>query len=332
MSRITCCVLSFVAVLGLAIGGCEAGGKDAQTAAALKVTHSPSGAEWDGVARVVAVGDVHGDFGQFVKILRLAGVIDQDNNWSAGRTHLVQTGDVFDRGPDSRQALDLLMKLEAQAADAGGAVHALLGNHEAMVLLGDLRYMTEEEKESFGGPEGLGQLMAPDGKYGRWLRVRKAVVRINDTVFVHGSVTAETLAEHKTLDEINRVIRVELAEGKADGLAMSANGPLWSRQWPLVANAGDEAGPDISDVLKGLGAERMVVGHTAMRDGVTPGLNGRLVMIDVGMSAVFGGKAACIVIEDGRVWVVQDDADKRPLAEPAPAAEHGTEQQMKPAA
>src|SRR5262245_33598569 len=98
-----------------------------------------------GVERVVAVGDVHGDFGAFVGVLRAAGVIDQKNKWTGGKTHLVQTGDVPDRGADSRKVMDLLMDLEKQAPKAGGRVHALIGNHEAMNLYGDLRYVVPGE-------------------------------------------------------------------------------------------------------------------------------------------------------------------------------------------
>jgi hypothetical protein len=102
-----------------------------------------------GVERVVAVGDVHGDCDQLVAVLRSADLIDAQENWSAGKTHLVQTGDLLDRGSDSRKAMDLLMKLEGQARDAGGAVHVLIGNHEAMNLYGDLRYVSAGEYAAF---------------------------------------------------------------------------------------------------------------------------------------------------------------------------------------
>ena len=80
------------------------------------------------------MGDVHGDFPQLIGVLRAAGVIDKKNKWSGGKTHLVQTGDVLDRGPDARKLLDFLITLEKQARSAGGAVHCLIGNHEAMNL------------------------------------------------------------------------------------------------------------------------------------------------------------------------------------------------------
>ena len=104
---------------------------------------------WSGVERIVAVGDVHGDYEQFVKLLRGAGLLDKESKWAGGKAHLVQTGDVPDRGARSRDVMDLLMKLEKQAKKAGGYVHALIGNHEAMNMYGDLRYVHVGEFAAF---------------------------------------------------------------------------------------------------------------------------------------------------------------------------------------
>lgn len=94
--------------------------------------------EWTGVERVVAVADLHGDFDRFVFILAHPQVhlIDEDLHWAGGRAHLVQLGDVMDRGPRAKDILDLLMRLEKEAAAAGGMVHMLLGNHEEMNITG----------------------------------------------------------------------------------------------------------------------------------------------------------------------------------------------------
>jgi TPR repeat protein len=110
---------------------------------------------WTGVSRVIAIGDVHGDYEQFVAVLESAGLIDGQGNWTGGATHLVQTGDVLDRGPDSRAVMDLLMRLEKQAAAAGGAVHCLIGNHEAMNIYGDLRYVSPGEFASYSPSNGV---------------------------------------------------------------------------------------------------------------------------------------------------------------------------------
>ena len=108
---------------------------------------------WAGVERIIAVGDVHGDYEQFVKLLRSAGLIDANDDWAGGQTHFVQTGDVPDRGPDTRKVMDLLMKLEKQAKKAKGYVHALIGNHEAMNMYGDLRYVHPGEFAAFENPK-----------------------------------------------------------------------------------------------------------------------------------------------------------------------------------
>lgn len=109
----------------------------------------PAQERFANVERVVAIGDVHGDWEQFTGVLRSAGLIDKKNKWVGGKTHFVQTGDIPDRGPATRKILDLLMDLEKQAAKAGGMVHCLIGNHDAMNVYGDLRYVIPEEFASF---------------------------------------------------------------------------------------------------------------------------------------------------------------------------------------
>jgi len=99
--------------------------------------------------RIVAVGDIHGAFDNFVAILRAAQVIDNRNRWSGKRTVLVQTGDILDRGPDSRKAIDLIRRLERDAQRAGGRVVSLLGNHEFMRLVSDWRYVSAGEIDAF---------------------------------------------------------------------------------------------------------------------------------------------------------------------------------------
>jgi len=100
-----------------------------------------------------AIGDIHGDYKSFEKLLRKLSLIDKDLNWSGGRKELVQTGDIFDRGPGSRAAVELLMKLEGQAKKAGGSATTLLGNHEVMNLVGDLRYVDPREYTAFAADE-----------------------------------------------------------------------------------------------------------------------------------------------------------------------------------
>jgi len=49
------------------------------------------------VRRIVAVGDLHGDFGNTRKVLEMSGVIDNEGNWTGNVDFFVQTGDIIDR-------------------------------------------------------------------------------------------------------------------------------------------------------------------------------------------------------------------------------------------
>jgi hypothetical protein len=192
-------------------------------------------AEWQGVPRIVAVGDIHGAYDEVTGILRQAGVIDDRQRWIGGRTHLVSLGDIVDRGARSRDVLELMMRLEEEAAQAGGKVHVILANHEAMRVSGELQdaadgefaaFVEEEDPadreaayrrylDYFGrvddagsraefaatyppGYFGLTAAFAPDGRYGAWVLERPIAVVINGTAFVHGGLTdamASTTAE-----------------------------------------------------------------------------------------------------------------------------------------
>ena len=93
--------------------------------------------------RIIAIGDIHGAFNGVREILRKTEVIDQRDRWVAGDSILVQTGDFLDRGPGATKVAELLMALQKEAPEHGGEVIVLLGNHEILNLLGDLRDVTK---------------------------------------------------------------------------------------------------------------------------------------------------------------------------------------------
>jgi len=264
---------------------------------------------WSGVERIVAVGDVHGDCAQLVAVLRAAEVIDENSQWIAGKTHLVQTGDVLDRAADSRRAMDLLMKLQKQAAAAGGAVHALVGNHEAMVLLDDWRYVHPGEIEALGGDEAFRRAMSAEGVYGKWIRAHHAAVKINDFLFVHAGI--EPSFARMSLTELNKAIRAELSKNDAQGIAMDPDGPLWTRAL-VAADAEGPSGEFLDAVLKAYGVKHMVVGHTVSTEGILVEASGRLIRIDVGMSGYYGGPAACLVVDKGAWYEVRRNENGQP--------------------
>ena len=99
--------------------------------------------------RIVAVGDLHGDFAAWSAIAKAAGLTDAKGHWAGGRTIFVQTGDVVDRGPDSLAIIHNLQSLQREAPRSGGRVIALVGNHEAMNMTGDLRYVSAGDYTAF---------------------------------------------------------------------------------------------------------------------------------------------------------------------------------------
>ena len=109
--------------------------------------------EWTGVRRIVAVGDLHGAYEHFVEILKGTGLVDDKLSWIGGKTHLVQIGDVLDRGDKPRDIFDLAIRLEEEAEAAGGRVHMMIGNHEEMNFANTVfdreRYVTYLQFVSF---------------------------------------------------------------------------------------------------------------------------------------------------------------------------------------
>ena len=296
--------------------------------------------EFDGVERIVAVGDVHGAYTQFVEILKTAGILDARERWAGGRTHFVQTGDVVDRGPDSRKALDLLQRLERDAQRTGGRVHALLGNHEAMWMLGDLRYVSPEEFASFATresenlkkavvetfpedqrerliketPLGMIELVrafGPKGPYGEVLRKRNAMVRINGLVFMHGGISPATAAMRCA--EINATVRKDLASGAAPAdptqvLTTREDGPLWYRG--LALEPVDTFAPQVDAILTAQQARGFIIGHTVSATGsIVSRFDGKVIMIDTAMLPGYApkGRPSALEIRGGVFTAIYKD-------------------------
>jgi hypothetical protein len=117
---------------------------------------------------VVAIGDVHGDFDDFVALLQRTGLTDKQNHWAGGKATFVQVGDLIDRGPKPREVMDLMMALEKEAPGAGGRVLGLLGNHEVMNMMGDLRYVTVENFASYADSNSANRQKAAYQQYAKW--------------------------------------------------------------------------------------------------------------------------------------------------------------------
>ncbi len=282
---------------------------------------------WDHVARVVVFGDLHGDYAKFHDMLGEAGLIDAHDNWSGGKTHLVQVGDVPDRAPDTRKIMDLLIKLEPQARRAGGYVHALIGNHEAMNMEGDLRYTTPAEFAAFvtpdsatmrdryyalvvatmkahPPPEGLPTFDAAfrakfdaecplgwvehqiawstQGPYGQWVVTHSAIIRIDDTLYMHAGLGPAFVAFD--YDVMNKAViaalnhQPEAKDGPHD-ILWNDQGPLWYRG--LAQHDEASEGANVAAILARYHVSHIVIGHTKQYTEVNARFGGQVILTDV---------------------------------------------------
>lgn len=283
--------------------------------------------------RIVAIGDVHGDYEALRKLLRRAGLVGKSGEWTGGRSVLVQVGDQLDRGDGERDIYNMLFRLQDTAAKDGGAVHILLGNHEMMNINLDFRYVTAGGFADFvhsrdGGVRAVTKpfrelikalpppmrpratALAPGGKLARELAERAQVaIMVGDTVFVHAGLQPAHLGNdaERALGSLNSETRAFLRGERARLPEMldGAGGPLWMRTYSRrdVRSGGQEC-QLLGQTLKLLGAKRMVVGHT-VQPAINAACGGRVWRVDTGLSAAYGGPAEALeILRGGRTQVV----------------------------
>lgn len=208
------------------------------------------------------VGDVHGAYEKLVQLLRQAGLIDEQTNWTGKRAHLVFLGDYFDRGPDGIGVVRLIRKLEAQALQTGGQVTALLGNHEVMILAALLFSRLDARDEvqfrrywlSNGGRESdLEQL---DGEDCRWLLARPAMIRVGDWLLLHADSTIYNQLGG-SIEEVNASAHSLLFREDAEAWGIFAN--TFAERLLFTPPDGEA---QARAILQTFGGRRIVHGHT----------------------------------------------------------------------
>jgi hypothetical protein len=263
--------------------------------------------------RIVAVGDVHGDLAATRAVLRLAGVIDENDRWSGGDTVLVQTGDVLDRGDGEQAIVDLLLALEKEAEKAGGKAVLLNGNHELMNVAGDYRYVTPGGFQDFTDAPGVSlsdpalaglpqeqraraAAFRPGGSYARKLALHPIAVVVGDTAFAHGGILPKYARD---IERLNREVAAWFLGIDQAGMRLvsTTDSPVWSRHYSDEPD--DQDCKLLEEALGLLEAKRMVVGHT-VQPGIRSACSERVWRIDVGMAAHYGGKPEALEItKDG---------------------------------
>ncbi len=267
----------------------------------------PATAVLPAVPRIAVLSDIHGQYDLLVRLLRANALIDAQDRWAYGTGTLVIAGDVFDRGPRVTEAFWLLYGLQQQAAAAGGAVHFVLGNHETMVLYDDLRYVNPKYLRS---AQLLGrsypQLYGTDSVIGQWLRTRPALLRIGDTLFLHGGISPEALQLALHPELTNAAYQASLGTPRDQVKADPASAPLYDGKTSPIWYRGYFDGrldtEGVQAVLDHLGLRRIVVGHTSMPH-VSRFHGERIIAVD---SSIKNG-------ENGELLFIEGDALSRGL-------------------
>jgi hypothetical protein len=233
------------------------------------------------------VADTHGELEILVDMLQRHEIIDGKLGWNFDRGQLVFLGDVFDRGAHQTEILWLIYKLEAEAAKAGGGVHLVLGNHETMVLRGDLRYLNPRYPRAAEvlGVGSYAELFTPQSVLGEWLRTKPAVLKINEFLCLHGGISRAVVDRKLTLADINETVRAVLNGSAADqeraDFVMKNLGPLWYRGYfPDAKDFPIATMDDIDLIRERFGVRSILVGHTPVPT-ITPLYGGKVIAVQV---------------------------------------------------
>ncbi len=265
---------------------------------------------------IMVLSDPHGDFESLYAVLKAQQVVGDSYEWTYGKNHLVIIGDVFDRGVDVLPIFWLIYKLEAEAARAGGKVHFLFGNHEEMILRGNLKY-AEGKYQAFADAVGIPQpqLWSTAMELGRWLQSRNSMEKIGDKLFVHAGLSKELLDARWSIPMVNDTVRAYIAKPKAERELSAAakfifgsNGPLWYRGMvhqdekynPLAAS-------DAQQLLNFYQAKQLFVGHTIFPE-VSSFYNKTVYAVNVKNKVNRAqGLSRGLLIKKGKVFLIYDD-------------------------
>ena len=254
---------------------------------------------------IAVISDVHGYYDNYLKQLLANGIIDKDLNWKFGRGHFVFLGDAFDRGDEVTEILWHLFKLEKQAARAGGAVHLLLGNHEQMVLSGDLRYISEKyRKVEAITVTKYHDLYSGASVLGRWLRAKPIMITINDILFVHAGVSPQLIQKNMKIKHVNQLFaekitgkELDFPTGDEELDLLSGNmGPLWYRGYFNDTTLTME---QVNTILDFYDRELIIVGHTTHKN-FTLLFDNKVTGIDAGMG--YGQPGFMLIYKEGRYY------------------------------
>ncbi|NEA39967.1 metallophosphoesterase family protein [Streptomyces sp. SID11385] len=220
----------------------------------------------NGPGPLYVVGDVHGYLDELVAALQEQGLLDEEARWAAGNARLWFLGDFTDRGPDGIGVIDLVMRLSAEAAAAGGYCKALMGNHE-LLLLGARRFGDTPVSSGAGTATFQAAWLLNGGQktdmdrlqdvHLQWMSRLDAIVEEDEHLLVHSDTTAY-LDYGSTIEAVNDTIHDVLTRNDPDECW-----DLFRKFTKRFAFRDERTGPEaVRELLDTFGGSRIVHGHS----------------------------------------------------------------------
>lgn len=289
--------------------------------------------------KLLVISDIEGNFTGFFSFLLSNRVIDNKGNWIYGNGHLVLNGDFVDRGTDVTQVLWLIYKLDQQAENIGGKVHYILGNHEIMMLQGNVSYANfkyiQAAKEISGNRSWDGAMQTLYNEHsvlGKWLRTKNVVERIGTTLFVHAGLNIGHIDAGLDIPTLNQIASKNYGKpynanfnSKKEELSLSGiYSPYWDRSLAMDfknkalyflnhISVKETSQDELEKILKYYGASRIFIGHSIVDD-IKADYDGKVIKIDIKHGTHFkSGDTKGVLIENNRIYKVDDASNKIPL-------------------
>ncbi|MER6212573.1 MULTISPECIES: metallophosphoesterase [unclassified Streptomyces] len=232
----------------------------------VQVQYVPQEAPAAGPGPLYVVGDVHGYLDELIHELQAQNLIDADCHWSAGNARIWFLGDFTDRGPDGIGVIDLVMRLSAEAAAAGGYCKALMGNHE-LLLLGAKRFGDTPVNSGAGTATFQAAWLLNGGQRAdmerledvhlQWMSRLDAATLADGHLLLHSDTTAY-LDYGDSIEDVNDTIHELINRNDAD-----TTWDLFRKFTKRFAFRDEETGPQaVRQLLTTYGGNRIVHGHS----------------------------------------------------------------------
>lgn len=270
--------------------------------------------------KYLAISDMEGDFDAMVELLKSNDVINDALEWSFGTSHIVIIGDMVDRGNNVLPLLWLIYKLETEAKLAGGDIHYILGNHERYLLDGRVKSAARKYYGTFR-TTGMSprELWSENSELGMWLRSKPVMLKVGDTLFVHGGVSPRALTYNFSLEDIDAetersfVIGDTVRRNINESIIHGSDGLLFYRGLAKSMSKhglGGKASSDhVNKILSNFNVNRIAIGHTLVNH-IGYDFDGKVIRVDVPHSS---GTSEALLMENNSFWVVDNKGNKSPL-------------------